>query len=344
MQTETEIQTANKPTIELATPFEWTTVDGATPVRVALDPHGDGGGRVYVYNMIGGGTPMAVWHNRHLVLGRAPVEAVPEQLEKALRADDAQDAIRALAARWLGDEWDGSNHVGRWRDHEELDTDCQRFERAFLADVPQYWDAADWFSGNPEEVIKQAIADASIDAAVEREVDQARPDAYLREADAEKALRWLLEKRRDRLDAEKADERTERLTIARLLGETDEEAEAKEREAWLMAALELINVTAAGEVVRVNDGEDVWLCYETEYDAMVDRVRDGVLKLGEPRTEDDEETHAGNYSAACGNVRGPVLSRIGGSRGTLEEQRALLAAALAAELVTEHEADLYAIG
>src|SRR5690348_7086271 len=94
----------------------WTKVSGATKVSVILDAEGDEI-RVYTFNAIGSGTPMSVWHNRHRMIATVDVQTVPDALLEALR--EHEDTIRAIAARYLGTEWDGSNHIGRWSDAGE---------------------------------------------------------------------------------------------------------------------------------------------------------------------------------------------------------------------------------
>ena len=96
---------------------------------------------------------------------------------------------------------------------------------------------------------------------------------------------------------------------------------------YLYDVLAGIDVETVDGVVRVRDGVDTWLCLESGWDAMVERVRDGEIIRGMPS---DEQAHAEIYSAVCAAVRGAVLSVAGSNRGTPEEQRQLaIAAALA---------------
>lgn len=106
------------------------------------------------------------------------------------------------------------------------------------------------------------------------------------------------------------------------------ETEATDRESALEAALDGVDVEAAGGVVRVRDGHDTWLCWEMEWDAMTERVLDGAVRLTGP----DDEGRSDDYSTICTSVRGPVLSLNGGDRGTPEQRAELLRAAVAAEL------------
>jgi hypothetical protein len=104
-------------------------------------------------------------------------------------------------------------------------------------------------------------------------------------------------------------------------------------------ALEGIDVEAAGGVVRVRDGHDTWLCREAEWDAMVERVRSGAVRLSGA----DEDGYCDDYSTICAAVRGPVLTLNGSDHGTLEERRELLRAAVEAELLLETDAARYGL-
>lgn len=105
--------------------------------------------------------------------------------------------------------------------------------------------------------------------------------------------------------------------------------------AYLMdTVLRGIRVVSRGGVVRVDDGADTWLCWEREWDAMIERVRSGELQL--PRG--DEESEAEAYGRICHATRGPVLTAIGSSRGSDEERDALRSAALKAEIIESDHA------
>ena len=101
------------------------------------------------------------------------------------------------------------------------------------------------------------------------------------------------------------------------------ETMSSQRESYLYdIVLARIDVEAKGGVVRVSDGVDTWFAWEREWDAMIDRVRSGELRLS-----DDP---AAAYSQACHAVRGPVLSRIASNSGTPDEIRKLASAAVGA--------------
>lgn len=175
----------------------WPTISGAQRPLVVLDPESM---HVYTWGAVGAGSPEPVWHGRHRVLGTVPVEADPDGLLEVLQSQERK--IRKVASLYLGSEWDGSNRIGRWEDSEE-DWEDSAEDDLDLSGVATYWDASEWYAGDPCTVTTDALASESIEAAAAAEVEQARlawPPILLQQADAEDALRELLEQERERLD------------------------------------------------------------------------------------------------------------------------------------------------
>ena len=173
----------------------WPSVSG-TRVTLYADPENN---RVYTFGVVGSGTPMLAFHGRQMRIGNVPVDIVPESLESWV--EDHEEQITALMAEYQGCEWDGSNHVGRWS--EEASGMAFAIDQALQDDilynhVQLYWDADEWFDGDPQSVVAAAIATGSIKESVEREIaDAATNGAYIEPKAAERALRCLLQKRLD---------------------------------------------------------------------------------------------------------------------------------------------------
>lgn len=103
-----------------------------------------------------------------------------------------------------------------------------------------------------------------------------------------------------------------------------------------------LDVVAARGVVRVRDGQDTWLAQTAAYEAAVEVL----AKRPVPADEDLDDAGMRAYSELCRlvSVASPVVSAIGSSRGTPEEQRGLVAVALGAELVDPDEAVVESLG
>lgn len=103
-----------------------------------------------------------------------------------------------------------------------------------------------------------------------------------------------------------------------------------------------LDVVAAQGVIRVRDGQDTWLARTAAYEAAVEVL----TKRPVPADEDLDDAGMRAYSELCRlvSVASPVVSAIGSSRGTPEEQRGLVAVALGAELVDPDEAVVESLG
>lgn len=233
----------------------WFTASGATPVSIVLDPEDL---RVYTFNAIGSGsgTPMAVHHGRHRVLGHVPVETVPDALQEALEAQEG--TIRNIASRYIGTRWDGANIVGRWADdvaggdaypdeYPEIDLD--------LEDVARYSDAEDWLAADERGVISEALVAAArgrdLDAVAADEARRAADDGVIIDDDAMRdAIDVVLRRHAAGLDLDDEDQRRDRLTIAQLLDETRPPVVRCQCGATCGVPCDLVIVRANGVVVE----------------------------------------------------------------------------------------------
>lgn len=150
----------------------WPQCSGAK-ATLYLDPEDR---RVYTFGYVGNASwPMAAHNRIHTAVGNVPTTTVPESLEEWIEANI--EAFEALTDEYKGSKWDGSNHIGQWTEKavevsEALD---MLFTDALNNDeIASYWDADEWFSGDPYSVIGAAIADGSIKEAVERECNDAK--------------------------------------------------------------------------------------------------------------------------------------------------------------------------
>lgn len=193
----------------------WPTISGSK-ATLYIDPEGP---RVYTFGYVGNASwPMAAHHRIHISLGSVPLSTVPNSLKEWLEAHT--DEIEALIAEYQGSEWNGSNHIGKWSDEsDELHTALdQQLQEAFNQnEIQTYWDASDWYAGDPQSVISAAIGAGSIETAVENELDSAQMNgALLDPDDAEEALRTLLKEHAE--DLEEDDEKLPK--IEALLGDS----------------------------------------------------------------------------------------------------------------------------
>lgn len=164
-------------------------------VQVILDPAKR---KVYTFGQIGAGTPGPVWHGRHRVIASLRPDFVGETLEDVLRGHESD--LAAVADAYLGDEWDGSNHVGRWAE-DVADLVLPIEDSVEHGDaVARYWDAGDYLAGDTASVIANAFSHKGIGAAAAAEVADAKSNgAHIRLDDAEKYIRSLVEERIDDL-------------------------------------------------------------------------------------------------------------------------------------------------
>lgn len=90
----------------------------------------------------GNGTPMPVWHSRAVIIP-LPRGAVGSEVRDLLATDGVRTLIEALIGTYQGSRWDGSNHIGQWRD-DTTSLACELTE--LFEDVATYMRAADYWA------------------------------------------------------------------------------------------------------------------------------------------------------------------------------------------------------
>lgn len=87
------------------------------------------------------GWPMPAHNHRWLSIGGYGPQTVGESVLDALR--ECESELLAASERYLGDEWDGQNRVGRWS-HDE-DAEMALDTRWDAQELAHYWEACDWY-------------------------------------------------------------------------------------------------------------------------------------------------------------------------------------------------------
>jgi hypothetical protein len=165
------------------------------------------------------GTPMPAWHGRWASIGSYGPDVQGESVLAALR--ELEPLLLAASDAYLGSEWDGSNHVGRWEvetDEDGIALGCEATDALYLAweqaaeSLVTAWDAGDWYA--PARVSWADICEAhgvdtergesALAELAEHEEEVAASDGVLLSR-TEDALRSLLEEHREKL-AEDDDE------------------------------------------------------------------------------------------------------------------------------------------
>ena len=112
-----------------------------------LDPEAR---EVSTFSVVGSGQPIAAFHGRALMIS-IPVGVRGSDLADWLEGE--RDAIGEIFADYLGSEWNGNNHVGRWRvpgdycdmpDH--VDAVCKLELSLGEAELPTLWPAGDYLA------------------------------------------------------------------------------------------------------------------------------------------------------------------------------------------------------
>lgn len=141
---------------------------------------------VYTFDCVGAGVPMLAWHRRHRWICTIPDRAIPESVAEVVTAHVGH--LVALCERYLGTEWDGSNHVGRWAEpYEPSYFDCEPG-----LDFACYWDPGDWFSGDGTDTeIRELAAQGHTPADIMAELYLG--DQYNGQVEPEAALEYVTE-------------------------------------------------------------------------------------------------------------------------------------------------------
>ncbi len=114
-------------------------------IEVYLNPETH---EVYTFDFVGAGVPIAAWHRRHVWVCTVPDRAIPESVVEVL--SNQVGYLAAVCDQYLGSEWDGNNHVGKWAEAPE--DPGPPFEFAC------YWDPAIWFEDSQGEILTMAAA------------------------------------------------------------------------------------------------------------------------------------------------------------------------------------------
>ena len=153
----------------------------------------NGVAEVVTFAAIGGGYPFAAAHGRQLCLGDLPVNFCADSLAETLESQ--RDKLENIAASYLGSEWDGSNHRGRWDEdalYIEINRECE-----------SYWPADEWLCGDWPSTELEMLEATSLRSMAENVVDNASGTARLDLDDVLDCLtvraKELLEEKRDEL-------------------------------------------------------------------------------------------------------------------------------------------------
>lgn len=156
--------------------------------------------RVYLHSGVGTiGTPMHVWHGMGTTI-KLKTDVDAEDVIDVLESEDVQDKLRAICGEYRGEEWDGSNMVGRWNDRGEYDTYVHDLSDEIahgFEKLRTYWDAGEWLSTDFPGAIRQAaqaLADGkTLEEWSEDERDNYAVEALIDASDLERALRERVE-------------------------------------------------------------------------------------------------------------------------------------------------------
>lgn len=185
-------------------------------VDVILDPSTR---KLYTYDS--SSTPGSVWHRRHRVVITVGASACPVALRGELEKYAAR--LEEIVAAWQGEEFDGSNWVGRWSQDDWDLSLCGDDGAGFEVALPHLWDAADWYVNGVGDIIDEILVDG-VEAVAQREVEAADSEVIL---DLEDVTRYL----RERVEA-RLDELVEQLRDCDLEPSQIEEIEARLRQMW----------------------------------------------------------------------------------------------------------------
>lgn len=128
---------------------------------------------VVTFSNVGPGCPEPAWHGRWHCLGSLPVEFCADSLVEVLESQ--RDKLQQIADAYLGSEWDGHNHRGRWEEDVDditIDLECET-----------YWDAGDWLGSDQPQTDRDILAADSLESLAEGIVDNAAGTARLQLGD-----------------------------------------------------------------------------------------------------------------------------------------------------------------
>ena len=152
-----------------------------------IPPDESGGGDdeadIYVWSNVGSGVPEPAYHRRWLSLGPVNTEFVAASLVAVLR--DQAETLCQMADCYSGSEWDGHNHVGRWRDQDLL----QDLKYGLSLECATYCSASDWFTEVGSDLLAEIKNADDLDDWAEGIVETAAADCEVI-LDAEDVRDW----------------------------------------------------------------------------------------------------------------------------------------------------------
>ena len=146
---------------------------------------------VSTFMSIGPATPIKVFHNKatsFIIPNLVTTEALKDFIESHA------ELFHAVLDTFVGVEWDGNNHVGKWEEtpFEEASSALQAALDGHSFET--YWAADEWFQSDPLMVCADACQYESIERAAVALVNEASGDATLDVDDVERFLRRNLPK------------------------------------------------------------------------------------------------------------------------------------------------------
>lgn len=156
----------------------------------------NGVAEVTTFSNVGPGCPEPAWHSRWHCLGSLSVDFVAESLVEVLESQ--RDTLEQIAASYLGSEWNGNNHVGRWYgdlDGVEIDLDCET-----------YCDPDEWLGCDLPRTDREILSAESLESLAEDIVHDADGTARLILDDV---LDYLIDHAREMLNEKQADDDTD---------------------------------------------------------------------------------------------------------------------------------------
>lgn len=111
--------------------------------------------RCYVDARYVGSIPAPVYHRREVSIP-VPANIRAQDLRDYLAL--SQDLLQAICDAYLGTEWDGNNHVGRWEESEYRERAEFELGEGIDQNCHSGWtDAVQWLSGSEDEILGEML-------------------------------------------------------------------------------------------------------------------------------------------------------------------------------------------
>ena len=148
---------------------------------IYLDPE-----KKAVYTFVGSNSsPMDAFHNIDLLLMRVHNGSIASSVQAAI--ENISENIGSVIDLYLGTEWDGSNHVGRWDEGLCDELECLQ-EKLSLTPAACYWDASEWFGPVVDDLKAEWKSGKTADQIID---GQNLGDDCDGEVDRDEAIAWL---------------------------------------------------------------------------------------------------------------------------------------------------------